>query len=70
MMKIKDLPPNFNLRGALIRTPEGKEMYWWSQWNKGVWLKESMDADKVLPYSVSNLEECFDWEVIKEKEDE
>lgn len=66
-MKIKDFPPFTNLRGVKIKTPEGDEMYWYSQWQKGVWLKKSMDDDKVIPYTMINVREALNWEVIDSK---
>lgn len=66
-MKLKDLPPEQSLEGIRIRTPEGQEGYWVSQWNKGVWIRKTTSASEdpqVHPIFVDSLQECMDWDVI------
>ncbi len=67
-MKIKDLPKGIELRGVKVRPPNGESMFWYSQWNKGVWLKRSMDSNRLYPYTeIKSLEECFEWEVVDDR---
>ena len=69
-MKLKDLPKGTNLRGVKVKTPEGKEMYWYSHWGyedggAGVWLKENMRDTQIHPYTdIKSLKECLEWEVV------
>lgn len=65
-MKIKDLPPNTNLGGLKVKTTNGTVGYWKSQWDKGVWLTETLSASRIYPIFVESLEECREWEVLKD----
>lgn len=67
-MFIKDLSPKKNMSGMKVRTPEGFEGYWVSQWPKGVWLsKNSTLSGQMHPMFVHSLEECLEWEIIEEE---
>ena len=67
MTKIKDLDPTTNLRGIKVKTPNGEEGYWRSQWYKGVWLSNNKEGNgKITPIFVESLNECMEWEVIDE----
>jgi len=63
---IKDLPKEQNLRGVKVKTSSGQVGYWYSQWQKGVWLKSDMSKGAVTPVFVEDLKECFNWEVVPE----
>lgn len=68
-MKVKDLPPATNMGGVKVRTPEGKEGWWKSQWERGVWLTPappgSPDRQQIIPQFVKSLRECLEWEVVE-----
>lgn len=63
-MKVKDLPPNTNLGKIKVRTPDGFEGWWVSQWQKGVFLRKERIDKQVHPQLVENLKETLEWEVI------
>lgn len=66
-MRIRDLPGSTNLGGIKVRTLEGIEGYWCSQWPKGVWLSDNANlSGRMHPIFVTNLDECQDWEVIEQ----
>ena len=58
IVKIKDLPKDFNLVGCKLN---GKFIY--SGWNKGFWLKENKESSQVKPIFFKNYEEIKDWEI-------
>jgi hypothetical protein len=73
--KIKDLPESVELRGIKIKIPKKyqdsysgikKEMYLYSWWNKGVWLKSDMNEDRVYPltFSRDDCKELLEFECI------
>lgn len=68
-MKIKDLPKGTNLGGVKVRTPDGKEGYWNSQWNKGVWLAQvppgTSGSLEIEPIFVEDLKECLEWDIVE-----
>ena len=78
-MKVKDLDPETNLQDIQVRVPEGHEDtypfedrigYWRGQWGysdgkAGVWLKRSLDEDRIYPVCIDNLKETLEWEVIE-----
>lgn len=63
--KIKDLPRNTNLGKVKVRTPDGTEGWWVSQWAKGVWIRKEKADTRVHPIFVESLTECEDWEVLE-----
>lgn len=72
-MKVKDLPPDTPVEGVLVKIPKDKEdtygeisgnMYLYSSWHSGVWLKKNMDEDRIYPLCV-DPQEILDWEVVK-----
>ena len=66
--KIKDLPGNINLEGVRFIYPRtGEKYYWFSQWEKGVWGKKSMDSGQIFPLFVDDLKETLQWEVVEDK---
>jgi hypothetical protein len=65
-MKIKDLPSDTQLGGVKVKTSNGTVGYWRSQWDKGVWLTESKGGSRIYPIFVNSLEECKEWEVLKD----
>ena len=71
-MKIKDLPKNTNLGGLKVKTTNGTVGYWKSQWDKGVWLMETLSSSRVFPIFVESLEECLEWEIegVEDKTDD
>jgi len=63
-MKIKDLPENINLGGVRFIHPETKKpVYWYSQWEKGIWIKEENDSRQFFPLFVNDLKEALEFEV-------
>lgn len=65
-MLVKDLKGK-NLGGVKVRTPNGVEGYWASQWMRGVWLSNSPTLSGAMtPVFVKTLDECLEWEVIEE----
>lgn len=62
--KIKDLPPNTNMGGIKVKTPDGKVGYWASQWHKGIWLSaHPTGGGKIYPQFINDLQECLEWEL-------
>lgn len=68
-MKVKDLPKETNMGGLKVRTPEGEEGWWESQWPKGVWLSKVLPGTpgprQVHPIFVTDLRECMEWDIIE-----
>jgi len=75
-MKIKDLPQDVNLRGVKFIIPKGHpecpmiKGYWYSQWGyengkAGVWVKKSMEEDRVYPLFLDSLKQALEFEVIE-----
>lgn len=73
-MKVKDLKIS-NLAGIKVKIPkqfEDKyvnvfgEMYLYSFWNAGIWLKRKMSDERIYPL-VIELKEVLNFTVIKEK---
>lgn len=64
-MKIKDLSGNTNLRGIIVKSPDGKIGKWISQWQKGVWL--GGHSTRIHPVFVEDLKECLEWEIIEDE---
>ncbi len=70
--RIKDLPPNINLRGVKFKDPKtGTTGYWYSQWGyedgkAGVWYKSDMSKERIFPLFLDELEEALEFEVIEE----
>lgn len=63
--KIKDLPNAFgNLDKVKVKTFDGFEGWWVSQWAKGVWLRKEKGDPQVHPQFVEDLTEALEWEVI------
>ena len=66
-MKIKDLPGDPSLGMVRFIYPyDGKPYYWLSQWQKGVWGKESANSSQLIPLFVDDLAETLEWEVVEE----
>lgn len=65
-MKIKDLPPDTNLKDIKVKTTDGTIGYWAGQWQKGVWLRPYLTAGTIVPHFVDSLKECLEWEIINE----
>lgn len=69
-MKIKDLNRGQNLGGLHVRTSNGVEGWWSSQWQKGVWLAtvppDVTVSQQIVPVFVEDLKECLEWDIIEE----
>ena len=68
-MKIRDLPKNSTLRGVKFKLPTGEEVYWYSQWGypdggAGIWYKKDMKEARVYPFSIDELIEALEYEVV------
>ena len=76
--KIKDLANDVSLLGIKVKIPKKyldgymgikKEMRIFSQWNKGVWLKNDMNEGHMYPLTFdTDLKELLDFEIVPEKE--
>lgn len=65
-MKIKDLAPGTNLGGIKVRTPDGVEGYWVSQWQKGVFLGNNPEGGgEMTPVFIESLPEVLEWDIIE-----
>ena len=67
-MKIKDLklPDGATMAGIRFIFPgDGQAYYWASQWQKGVWGKLSLGAERVYPLFVEDIAETLEWEVVE-----
>lgn len=74
-MKIKDLPGTMGLLGVKIKIPKKYEddysdikgnMYIYSHWSKGVWLKKKMDESRIYPLTFNkDLREILEFTVVK-----
>ena len=74
-MLVKDLPDDTELRTVQIRIPEDlhshahevgltkMEVYLWSAWMSGIWVKEDRFEDRVFPMQVRSFE-VRNWEVV------
>ena len=71
-MKIKDIHKDTLLQGTKVKIPKkfqdsyigiSKEMYLYSFWNKGIWLKKSMKDTKIFPLCI-NPEEVLNFDVL------
>lgn len=68
---IADLPKDFGgLNQIKVRTPDGMEGWWVSQWTKGVWIRKEKGDNQVYPIFVEDLDECFGWEIVEIDENE
>jgi hypothetical protein len=71
--KIKDLPPNINLRGVKFHDPKtGTTGYWFSQWGyengkAGIWWKKDMKSGQVFPLFLDDLKEALEFYVVEER---
>ena len=75
-MKVKDLREDINLQGIKVKIPKEfqhnylgikGEMYIYSSWNKGIWLKHSMDDSKIIPLCMHDVKQVLNFTVVKEK---
>lgn len=68
-MTINDIPKGTNLGQVRVRTSDGQEGWWVSQWSKGVWLTdthpESTGTRRLRPVFMTDLAETLDWEVLE-----
>lgn len=73
-MKIKDLPKNTELGGMKIKIPKKYEdtyqgikgeMFIFSSWQKGVWLKKKMDADRIYPMQLDKLKDLLEFTIVR-----
>jgi hypothetical protein len=69
-MKIKDLPKDKQLQGIKIKIPKDKilegmkkEMYIYSGWNKGLWLKKKMTDSQIYPFFFDSFKDLGNLEV-------
>jgi len=63
-MKIKDLPADTNMGVVRFIHPETKQpVYWFSQWQKGIWYKTDLASKQFLPLFVDDLKDALDLEV-------
>jgi len=64
-MKIKDLPDTMgSLENLPFKHPKtGEKVYWWSQWQKGVWVKKDLTSTEIFPIFVDDLKEALEFEV-------
>ncbi len=63
-MKIKDLPENMNLGTVRFIHPETKQpVYWFSQWQKGIFYKEDPQSTRIYPLCMDDLKEALEFEV-------
>ena len=65
-MKLKDVKGA--LRGTKIRISDKKdlpsnEMFIYSAWNKGLWLKKNLKDERIYPYFFEDFKEIEDFEV-------
>jgi len=67
-IKIKDLPKGTNMGSVRVKTPDGTEGWWVSQWPKGVWIRKEIGEGQVYPVFVEDLMECMEWDVLEVKE--
>lgn len=74
-MKVKDLPEGASLVGVKVKIPKKYEdsymgikgsMYLYSWWQKGVWLKKSMEDGRIYPLTLNeSTKEVLDFEIDK-----
>lgn len=65
MTKIKNVSELFGLK---IKAPNGEVGYLHSCWPSGVWIKKKKTDNHVYPIFVESLDECLNWEILKEDE--
>ena len=73
-MKIKDLPKNATLLGVKVKIPKKYEddysdikgnMYIYSNWQKGVWLKKKMSDGRIYPLTFDkSLKELLEFTIV------
>ena len=56
-----------DLVGLKIKAPNGEVGYWHSSWNSGVWIKKKKTDNHVYPIFVESLDECLNWEILKDE---
>jgi len=72
MKKLKNLDKDVDLVGLKIKVPKKlqlehslpkKEMFIYSGWNKGLWLKEKMDNERIFPLTFNTFKDIGEFEV-------
>lgn len=75
-MKIKDLDSSINLRNIKIKIPEEHktkciicgldtmEVYIYSKWNLGIWVKKNKEDSRIYPLTPIDISQCLEWEVV------
>jgi len=70
-MKLKELDKNQQLVGLKIKIPKAmqleqglkKEMFIYSGWNRGLWLKKEMTDERVYPFTFEKFKDIENYEV-------
>jgi hypothetical protein len=72
-MKLKDIPKDADLVGLKIKIPKKiqtkfglpkKEMFIYSGWCKGLWLKATMEDGRIYPMTFETYKDLEEFEVI------
>lgn len=75
-MKVKDLPGDRSLASVKVRIPDKlkpeaflsglhiMEVYVYSQWAKGVWVKPDLQSSRIYPICIP-LEQVLEWEIVE-----
>lgn len=62
---VNELPEGISMSQVKVKTPDGTEGWWVSQWDKGVWLRKEKGETRIHPIFVNDLRECLTWEVVE-----